>query len=364
MLHTQEYLLTKHTFDDLKREKKIFPKFHPTLPLVSLKYLPDAQLFDPITIECRGLILHSETFEIVSKGFDRFFNHDQVNAPGFKDFFFHRFNVYEKKDGSIIYLFYFDGMWRIATSNSFGFDKPDINGPTWTEIFWSKFSYDTDKLNKDYTYVIELQSPFNVIVEPQTEISLAFLGCFEQGKEIPLHWVDIGLPKPLQYDFLGLEDAEEWLNEYNKENPHFEGFVFHNSEGSRFKLKGNSYRVIQHSYQPKLSDIVDIYLDRNTNAIIHDKHKDRFRLIETTTQNIIKSIIEKYHSVAHLPESRDAYSSLAQYPFTYVVMQLRKLGLTADEETVTTLVHENKVVRGSVKKYLLEMMKGKANEIY
>lgn len=110
---------------------------------------------------------------------------------------------------------------------------------------------------------------------------------------------------------------------------------------------------------PKLSDLVDIYLDRNKNALIHDKHKDRFRFIELTTQNIIKSILEKYHSVAHLPEGRDAYASLAQYPFTYVVMQIRKLGLTPDEETVTKLVHENKVVRAAVKRYLLEAMKGK-----
>ena len=356
MLNTQEYLLTGNTFEGLRREKNIFPKFHPTLPLVSLKYLPDAQLFDPITIECRGLILHTETFEIVSKGFDRFFNHNQTGAPGHKNFFDYRFNVYEKKNGSIIYLFYYDG-WRIATSNSWAMDYPAGSGPTWSEIFWKAFTYDTSLLNKEYTYVIELQSPFNVIVQPQTTTTLTFLGCFEQGKEIPLHWVDIGLPKPQQYDFMSIEEAEEWLDEYNKEYPDFEGFVFHNSEGNRIKLKSKTYKAIQHSFQPKISDIVDIYLDRNENPIIHDKHKDLFRMIEETTKEIIKEIIVKYHSVAHLPEGRDAYSSLAQYPFAYVVMQLRKLGLTPDEKTVTTLVHENKVIRGAVKRYLLEKIK-------
>jgi hypothetical protein len=99
MLEVQQYLQTK-TFDDLTAELAIVVRKHDTLPLAILNYdqIESRPKTHPIVRECRGLVLHAETKEVVAKSFNRFFNWGEV-AEEMPDFDFSDFVVQSKEDG-------------------------------------------------------------------------------------------------------------------------------------------------------------------------------------------------------------------------------------------------------------------------
>ena len=75
MNNVQKYL-KDHTLDDLKEEFGINFKLYDDR--VILKYRVDSKpKYHPIVLECRGIILSFPDFEILSRGFDRFFNYGE-----------------------------------------------------------------------------------------------------------------------------------------------------------------------------------------------------------------------------------------------------------------------------------------------
>jgi tRNA splicing ligase len=71
---------------------------------------------DPVVIECRGLILYSDNFEVAARAFDRFFNYGEVPELT-KSISFSDCHVYEKADGSLIKIYWCrtTGRWEIST---------------------------------------------------------------------------------------------------------------------------------------------------------------------------------------------------------------------------------------------------------
>lgn len=67
--------LKLNSLEKLKSQYSIKVKEHPD-GLVVLDYTPRSPENHPIVKECRGLII-SSNYEIVSRGFDRFFNYNE-----------------------------------------------------------------------------------------------------------------------------------------------------------------------------------------------------------------------------------------------------------------------------------------------
>ena len=66
MLQVQKYL-ANHTFDNLSQDYHIKLTYHPTDPLVILNYDQlESPKGDKLVRECRGLVLNSETKELVA----------------------------------------------------------------------------------------------------------------------------------------------------------------------------------------------------------------------------------------------------------------------------------------------------------
>lgn len=75
MLEVQKYLKT-HSLEELKDEFDINYKEYDDR--VILKYRIDSKpKFHPIVKECRGLILSLPNFDVIARGFDRFFNYGE-----------------------------------------------------------------------------------------------------------------------------------------------------------------------------------------------------------------------------------------------------------------------------------------------
>lgn len=109
---------------------------HQEHPLVVYNYTPQTQyeqFWDDVTIKCRGLIVDSNTNEIVGRSFTKFFNYAEYD-PG-DNVFRTPFAVFDKMDGILGVGVYGYGDPFISTRGSFHSDFADVA----TQIYRQKY---------------------------------------------------------------------------------------------------------------------------------------------------------------------------------------------------------------------------------
>ncbi|PRY35391.1 RNA ligase [Umezawaea tangerina] len=109
---------------EMIREGYVRVQQHPMLPLSIFNYTVEAQYgraWNAVTTTCRGLIVDSDTGEIVARPFGKFFNYGDPTA-GDLDL---RTPVIasDKADGSLGILYPVPGGWAVATRGSFTSDQ-------------------------------------------------------------------------------------------------------------------------------------------------------------------------------------------------------------------------------------------------
>jgi len=269
LLKTQEYL-QNNTLDDLKNEFGINYKIKDDLVLLKYSQIDSHKhKSHPIVRECRSLILEMGTFDIVSMGFNRFFNFGEIEEDN--DFDFYNANIFEKMDGSLITIFQYKCQWRIATSGSIdNVAKPSENSDkTFTDLVLDALpnkKLDThtlhDKLVINYfddqlIYIFELTSPNNRIVTPYSETTLTLITArdrcdnFDEVSYKMLQAIshEIGIPYAKDiYDVYSIKDIEK-LHTENEAT--FEGYVavdyskFNDETRSYTRVKVKSPRYIE-----------------------------------------------------------------------------------------------------------------------
>lgn len=180
MLEIQKYLInsTEPTIEakleKLKEELGIKSKIYYEDGMVILNYDQiESPKSHPIVIECRSLILNIYTLGVVSRKFDRFFNHGE--CPEFySDFDINRSYVFTKEDGSLIGVYYnhFTSKWEISTRSLAKAEGDHVNGGTFREKVLSAFGFQCEEhfqnVMKGYmtslTYIYEYVGPSNRIV--------------------------------------------------------------------------------------------------------------------------------------------------------------------------------------------------------
>ena len=212
---------------------------HPTLPLTIWNYTPKVQyegLWDEITIQCRGIVTDIDG-NIVARPFRKFYNiEENRHIPTEK------FDVYEKMDGSLGILFYYDGQWILATRGSFTSDQANKG-----REMLQKYEY--TQLHKSYTYLFEIIYDENQIVCKYDFEDLILLGMVETETSYEVNLYDegvdirhknliknIGLNVVKRYD--GILDYTT-LKRLIPNNS--EGYVIRFSNGDRMKIKGEEY---------------------------------------------------------------------------------------------------------------------------
>jgi RNA ligase len=205
---------------------------HPTLPLSIYNYSRGVQyekLWDPITLNCRGLVLDTDG-NIVAKAFPKFFNYEELTEASIPN---QTFEVFEKMDGSLGICFYYNGEWHMATRGSFTSEQA-IRGKEMLD------KYDISKLNTHYTYLFEIIYKENRIVVDYDFEDLVLLAVIdtETGAEPGLDFVNThDFKVVMRYKTWG-EDWETLKKEISKDN---EGYVIRFSGGMRMKIKGDEY---------------------------------------------------------------------------------------------------------------------------
>ena len=165
--------LEKYVTDGLIEVNK-----HPDLPLYIYNYsrkVQYEQLWDEVTLECRGLVL-DETGEIIAKSLDKFFNFEEVKDL---DWSCEHVWIQEKMDGSMGILFHYANEWHMATRGSFTSDQAKRG----MEIL--KRKYDLKNFMPEAVYICEIIYPENrIVVDYAGEEKIVFLSATSNDTEL------------------------------------------------------------------------------------------------------------------------------------------------------------------------------------
>jgi len=207
----------------------LYKQVHPSLPLTIWNYSEKVQfenLWDEVTLMCRGLVTDNNG-DIVAIPFQKFFNIEENRFTPTENF-----EVYEKMDGSLGIVFWYQGQWVVATRGSFTSDQA-IKA---TEILEK---YNKDIMFRHLTFCFEIIYPENrIVLDYGDDEKLVLLGTFDKnGKEMDVDiWAQWGFDVVKKYD--GIKDFKELKGIIRDDQ---EGFVVKFTNGDRIKVKGVEY---------------------------------------------------------------------------------------------------------------------------
>jgi len=249
---------------------------HPEFPddLALANYTHKAQQnyhWNAVTENCRGLIFHPATLEIVARPFRKFYNYGEKNADVITGQEVVR--AYEKFDGSLG-IAYPDpnGMYRIATRGSFSSEQAQ-----WATNFAHSKGIEYFPFIPGYTDLFEIIYPDNrIVVEYGGLEGLVYLGTIENYTGRFQFEDDM---YDLRADPVYIGPFEGVFNLSNRQGK--EGVVAVTSDGRRVKVKEEEYvrlhRIVSHLTERYVWEAMEgphIYRARAIAQEIPEEHAD------------------------------------------------------------------------------------------
>jgi RNA ligase len=263
-------------------------KEHPNGKLKIYNYSKKTQyegLWEHQTMVCRGLITDLND-NIVARGFEKFFNYDsQIHS------YMHEYDydVYEKLDGSLGILYFYEDVPSIATRGSF--DSPQALFAT--EILHTKYKHVIPKLDKRLSYLFEIIQPENkIVVDYQDTRDIVLIGIIEtiSGEDIHLDHPDYAF---LKQDFNVVKNVDKKsIKALCKDDiKNKEGYVIRLKNGTRIKIKFENY-VLLHSLVDTLTNVKvwKMLSDNSYSSIIEDLTDD----MRIWVRNIANKLIYEF----------------------------------------------------------------------
>lgn len=207
--------------------------------------------------DCRGLILEKNTFKVMSLAFKKFFNLGESNADKID---MDTACVLEKLDGTLIQLYWdwVDGKWYAGTTGTAN-GEGNVNnklGRTFNDLFFDTIkkypSFDINLLDREYCFVFELTTPYNIVVKPHSESSVTLLTVrnLETLKEMPRKKVValggfLKIPVVKSYD-LNSKETSDILKTFEDMPWTEEGYVMVDAKFNRVKIKNPAYLAMHY----------------------------------------------------------------------------------------------------------------------
>lgn len=292
----KEFISQNQNWRELIQAKGIKIKEDNELAIFNYSLLDGCDFNDPIVKEARGIVLNTQTFEVVCVGFDKFFNYTE---PFASEIDWSTAQVLDKMDGSIMKLYFYDGAWQWATNGTiFAKEATNSFGYNFEKLIKKAVNYgdlDFANLNPEFTYIFELTSPLNQIVIHYDETKLWHLGT-RSNKTLQEVEVNIGIEKPKAYPITSMAEcvvAVEALN--TKNDVKFEGYVVHDAQYRRIKVKSPEYFLLHHAAAAgnvTARDILQFLLDDDFNV---EKFISDFPVLEPQVryyQNELENLFE------------------------------------------------------------------------
>jgi len=208
--------------------------------------------------EARGIIFDKYEWDVVCLPFTKFFNHGETQAAPIN---WDKAKVTEKLDGSLIKIWYHKSKWHISTNGTISAYGADLQLP-FTDFDGKRIDNFGDlvmhtlvhklgsmmevaeflaELDKHYTHLFELCTPYNRVVVPHTECNLLYITsmCTITGTE--KHFTDILLDTPIVFP---LASFDECVSAAEKLPFNEEGYVVSDRKGNRVKIKSPAYLAV------------------------------------------------------------------------------------------------------------------------
>ena len=323
--------LEKNTFNSLIEKHGVYVSFSKTGHKFSLSYDQiEAKNDDPLSQECRGLILCTEDgksflsdaievngrlsynhicpgkTKVLAYPMRRFFNHGQGSAVNI-DWNDSGISVLEKMDGTLC-IVYFDSIiskWCVATRSVSEADLFMDNGIFTFRTLFEKALQETcgkpfdvyvEHLDKNITYCFELTTPYNRIIVKYDSNRVTLLAARDilSLKEVDIHSLNMhGVPCVHGHTYTSVDDIVNWVSTTNPIE--HEGVVIRDSHFNRIKVKSAAYTAYN-----RARDILGAS-DRNClEIILHEKDDDVLPFLPEEIANNLIKIKEKYvHVMKH-----------------------------------------------------------------
>ena len=257
-MELQNYLRI-HGLDKTCQDLKLINKVHQDYPeLILIKYDQIESDFSRIEVrQARGIILNREQdWEVISRSYDKFFNYLE---PGAAEIDWNTARVYEKLDGSLAVLYWWDNQWQVQTSGS-----PDASGNvgdwgiTFKELFWETWNnlkYELplapDVQMWPMCYSFELMTPKNRVIVPHKASKIALHGIRTLNPDLNYPEYDpIPRAKIYNWEFVRSFPLGSWkeITEASKilDPMEQEGYVVCDANFNRVKVKSPQYVAIAH----------------------------------------------------------------------------------------------------------------------
>lgn len=282
----------------------------------------------PVVKECRGLILNKNTFEVVFRSMERFFNHNENGCIAKLD---QDTDYFSKLDGSYIKVYHHQNMWYVATRGTIFANNP-VNpfGLTFKQLVYKALGVDNycqffakaeENLDKLVSYSFEITSPDNRVVTPYTDYELHYLNARitatgeytdqrEQAKSFGAK-----LQTPLKFNTV--PEMEEYVKNLTGLQ---EGLVAYENGIPVAKIKNDLYVQVHHSrgegiITPKRVRHLVLVQEHEEYLAYFPEDKHYFLPYIEAYNELFNQFAEAWNLVKDISDKKEFALTVQKYPF-------------------------------------------------
>jgi RNA ligase len=365
-MELQEYLRT-NGLEQLVETYHINAVPHQQYPnLICLKYsMMDSPMGQIVARQSRGIIFdRDKDWEIISYPYDKFFNYGEGKAATID---WSSAKVYEKLDGSLMVLYYYDDKWQVSSSGT-----PDGAGTmrgcdlNFAQLFWQVWAELGYQLPTDieHCYMFELMTKHNQVISIPARNRLALHGV-RNIKSIaesePKIWADkYGWELVKTYPFtnaIEIQAAAKLLNPIESE-----GYIVCDCNFNRVKIKSPQYVAIGHLMGgfSSLNLLRIIIANEGEEFLVYfPEWTDIYQQLKTGYRSLIVEIESNWHKYKDIPVQKDFALTIKDLPYQSILFALRGgkikavkdcLGDEPVHKTIDKILTADKLIQSQIAK--------------
>lgn len=229
--------------------------------------------------------------------------------------------VQEKVDGSLIKVWHHDGAWHVSTNGTIDAKDATVSEispyTTYYDLFMAaakNSNLDITSLNRDYTWMFELISPYNRVVVPYAETELRHIGT-RNIHTLEECNINVGITKPKAYGFTSLDECISMASELPFSE---EGYVVVDKYWHRNKVKSPAYVAAHHLKNNGVvtyERIVGLIRENEQDEFLvyYPEFKDSFDKVRLAINNFVESVeADKKYAIENVNlESRKDFAMFA-----------------------------------------------------
>ncbi len=310
MLDLQKFIREHENWKELLVEAPYYLKIKYSDNFILFKY---DQLNSDFSIklvrEARGIILEDQNYDIVCRPFEKFFN---IEEPLAANIDWDSSKIQEKKDGSIIKIWYFQDKWNISTNGIIYAENAELESCSEYKTFYALVLKALNKqemytwenmFDPEYTYLFELTSPYNRVVVPYKDFGLTFI-CkkhTQTGEEVYNFEYDTPAVEDYTNQFKSIKEVYE--NTQSLDEFH-EGYVIVDKYYNRVKIKSPTYLQLAYLKGENgltLKNAIDIIEGNETDEILayFPEYKAMFDRIKNAYNLLLKDLNTEKIKIEH-----------------------------------------------------------------